>query len=75
MGPIRKDRLDPKYDYVASLSPEGVAWEFLRRNNNYVADYRAEQLDGAATSAALSSAGVARKWGLRFPGGSQQYGG
>jgi hypothetical protein len=75
MGPIKKDRLDPRYGYIASLSPEGVAWEFLRRNDNYRADCRAEQLGSLATSSANSSASRARKWGLRFPHEPRLFGG
>jgi hypothetical protein len=75
MGPIKKDRLDPRYGYIASLSPEGVAWEFLRRNDNYVQDYRAEHFASPTTSSTISSSSRARKWGLRFPGGSRLFGG
>jgi hypothetical protein len=73
MGPIKKDRLDPRYGYIASLSPEGVAWEFLRRNDNYVQDYRAEQFASPISSLVISSASRARKWGLRFPGGPRLF--
>jgi hypothetical protein len=66
MGPIKKDRLDPKYSYIVSLSPEEVAWEFLRRNDNYVQDYRAEQFASSTTSSGMSSATRARKWGYDF---------
>jgi hypothetical protein len=75
MGPIKKDRLDPRYGYIASLSPEGVAWEFLRRNDHYVEEYRGEQRKSSLTPLSVSPAGLARKWGLRFPRGSQLLGG
>ena len=43
---------DSAYDYWDNLAPEGVAWEFLRRNPSYQDDYRS----GAVTIA---------NWGLR----------
>jgi hypothetical protein len=50
------------YHYVTSLDPGGLAWEFLRRNSNYRAEYFAEQKpdDVGIDTRALS-------WGLRFP--------
>jgi hypothetical protein len=54
------------YDYATTMEAPGLAWEFLRRNPDYRADYeiaRAEADDGAA--------GPARCWGLRFSGGSK----
>ena len=51
------------YEYAKTLESAGLAWEFLRRNPEYRADYRAtaEDDDGADARAAV--------WGLRFPGG------
>ena len=51
------------YESAKRLESAGLAWEFLRRNPEYRADYRAaaEDDDGADARAAV--------WGLRFPGG------
>jgi hypothetical protein len=50
------------YEYAKRLESDGLAWEFLRRNPDYRADYRAApDDDGADARAAV--------WGLRFPCG------
>lgn len=46
------------YLYLVSLDPPGLAWEYLRRNAGYRADF------------ARSDASSAASWGLRRPGGS-----
>ncbi|MER2508283.1 MAG: DUF6499 domain-containing protein [Amaricoccus sp.] len=55
-----------RYDYFDGLSVEGLAWECLRRNEDYQRDYRAlvdrEEQDQPLTDAAQ------RRWGLRFRG-------
>lgn len=55
-------RSKESYDYLEGLSPEGLAWEFLRRNHNYQRDYNtlksARRLSG--------SADLAKNWGLQF---------
>lgn len=38
--PVRRDWKDPnEYEFIKSCRPSDIAWEFLRRNNDYVADY------------------------------------
>lgn len=57
------------YDYLSALTPEGLAWEFLRRNADYRTEYdrlQEEVASGIATEAALAD--FARRWGLRFRG-------
>lgn len=57
------------YDYIHDLSPEELAWEWLRRNDSYREDYRR-----AARRKRLSGSEAtefAREWGLRFPGQSK----
>jgi len=43
------------YEYVENLSPSGWAWEFLRRNRDYQADWDADP----------ESESTALKWGLQ----------
>ena len=51
------------YDALDDVSLKGLAWEYLRRNPDYVADY--ERLDGAAGNRE-TSVEVLKPWGLRF---------
>lgn len=51
------------YDALDEVSLKGLAWEYLRRNPDYVADY--ERLAGAAGDGATSIE-VLKPWGLRF---------
>ncbi|MEM8993008.1 MAG: DUF6499 domain-containing protein [Pseudomonadota bacterium] len=46
------------YDYFDTLDVSGLAWECLRRNEQYRAEYPRLQAAG----------GSAADWGLRFPG-------
>ena len=55
-------RIGPAYDYVDQLSVEKIAHEFLRRNDEYVADYAALR---AAPNDEQSQPALTR-WGLRF---------
>ncbi|RMB01975.1 transcriptional regulator domain-containing protein [Eilatimonas milleporae] len=48
---------DRAYDHFDSLDLSGLAWECLRRNEHYRADY-GRMSEGGATAA---------DWGLRFP--------
>ena len=54
------------YQYATTLEPAGLAWEFLRRNPDYRTAYEA-----APAQADDGTDGPARRWGLRFPGGSK----
>lgn len=55
----RADYPTAAYLYIVSLDPPGLAWEYLRRNPGYRADWaRAGDGDSAA----------AEPWGLRSPG-------
>ena len=51
------------YEYAAKLGPDGFAWEFLRRNEDYQSEYAAMMANG---DRGMDDA--ARHWGLRFPG-------
>ena len=48
----------PDYTYIETLDASGLAWECLRRNPEYCAQYPLMR-DGLLSPAA---------WGLRFPG-------
>lgn len=50
----------------------GYAQEFLRRNPDYRRDYNSVMSDRQADSA--SPEGIARRWGLCFPGRSAHFG-
>ena len=54
------------YQDAATMDPAGLAWEFLRRNPDYRTTY-----DTASAQADHGTDGPARRWGLRFPGGSK----
>lgn len=58
------------YDALDEVSLKGLAWEYLRRNPDYVTDY--ERLAAAARKRE-TSVEVLKPWGLRFrcrPGSS-----
>jgi Family of unknown function (DUF6499) len=72
MHPFKRERLEAAYRYIETLSPEMIAFEFLRRNENYRGDYAAAEREGQDPSAATPSPDRGRRWGLRFPGRSGQ---
>ena len=45
MHPFKRDRLEAAYRYIESLSPEMIAFEFLRRNDRYRDDYALAERD------------------------------
>ncbi|HEV2605626.1 MAG TPA: DUF6499 domain-containing protein [Microvirga sp.] len=55
------------YDDLDELSLRGLAWEYLRRNPNYIADY--DQVASDPTDPSRVGE-VAKSWGLRFRGRS-----
>ncbi len=58
VGPMGQQwRFDGTYSYLVGLSSKALAWEFLRRNNEYRAAYRS---NASADDAAL----IAHRWGL-----------
>lgn len=52
-----------EYDYFDELTPEQTAYEFLRRNQDYVAAFQADD-DAPATEE--QRAALTAQWGLRF---------
>lgn len=57
------------YDYLHDLSPDELAWEWLRRNDSYRAAYRRLKRHHGMTGPEATE--FAREWGLRFPGQSK----
>lgn len=55
---VRDWRNEADYTYIETLDVSGLAWECLRRNPKYRAQYPLMR-DGLSSPAA---------WGLRFPG-------
>jgi len=53
------------YEYLQELNSAGIAWEFLRRNAEYCADYANPEFRAALDA---GSAGPERRWGLTFCG-------
>ena len=49
------DQPTAAYLYLLSIDAPGLAWEYLRRNDGYIADWTSDGTAGSATA-----------WGLRF---------
>ncbi|WP_449043496.1 transcriptional regulator domain-containing protein [Paracoccus versutus] len=63
---LSKWRSSPSYDFVDEVASPDLAWEWLRRNENYQQDYRA-----VARQEAMDAPSILRfrnRWGLTFPG-------
>jgi len=58
-------RSSERYEYVESLVSPELAWEWLRRNEDYQRDFEAAQLEPNADTAATEA--TRSRWGLRFP--------
>jgi len=54
-------RVKESYDYLERLPPEGLAWEFLRRNMNYQRDYNLRKSERRSRG----KADPAKEWGLQ----------
>lgn len=54
-------RSEAAYRYAASLTADGLAWEYLRRDDEYHRDVLSVEA-GAADPETFS-----QRWGLRFP--------
>jgi hypothetical protein len=55
-------RVKEGYDYLERLPPEGLAWEFLRRNTKYQHDYNLRKSERRSRSRAE----IANRWGLQY---------
>jgi hypothetical protein len=56
------------YEYLSDLSAPNLAFEFLRRNPDYRADFQMANEQDALGEETGAHARLARRWGLRFPG-------
>jgi hypothetical protein len=56
-----KWRVKEGYDFLEGLPPEGLAWEFLRRNTDYQHDYTMRKSERRSRDRAVS----ANRWGLQ----------
>jgi hypothetical protein len=67
---VASDWRSPTQGYLHRLNRPGFAWEFLRRNPAYQADYEAIVRRGAsdAGSGGAASEALVRRWGLSFRG-------
>ena len=58
-----KWRLNSTYDYINGMTPDGYAWEFLRRNKDYQHDFQNHFESGSADK---EDQALEQRWGLRF---------
>jgi hypothetical protein len=65
-------RSSDDYDRLDALTASDLAWECLRRNDDYAADYATVSRSGPDRSVLTER--LARTWGLRFPGRSRDRG-
>lgn len=59
-------RTSTEYDYLEVLTASDLAWECLRRNEAYDADFEA-CTSGYGNPEALTEH-IRQRWGFRFPG-------
>ncbi len=59
-------RMSTHYDHVDDLTASHLAWEWLRRNDDYDHDY--ETLGSADADQQALIEKIRHEWGLRFPG-------
>jgi hypothetical protein len=65
MSSVRDWRNSTPYDLAETLPVSGLAWEFLRRDDDYDGAYR-----GAVKQSVEAADRAAGRWGLRFRPGS-----
>jgi hypothetical protein len=59
-------RLEERYAGLRELTAPALAWEFLRRNSDYQADYRRIQSEVASGGTARAGDARLARWGLTF---------
>ncbi|WP_442896253.1 transcriptional regulator domain-containing protein [Bosea sp. MMO-172] len=55
------------YDYIVRLDVAGVAWEWLRRNRDYQADFARYLGTASSVLRGRLANTIAARWGIRFP--------
>jgi hypothetical protein len=68
MHSFKRERLEAAYRYIETLSPEMIAFEFMRRSDDYREDYAAAERERRDPPPAAPAPDRGRRWGLRFPG-------
>ena len=63
-------RLSVRYEHIDDLTASDLAWEWLRRNDDYDPDF--EALGRADVDPKEFSRKICDQWGLRFPGRSSE---
>ncbi len=63
-------RFPARYDHIDDLTASDIAWEWLRRNDDY--DHDLEALGGADVDRQALTEKIRQQWGLRFPGRSAE---
>lgn len=58
-------RSNAAYQHLREHDAPGFAWEFLRRNPEFIADVKALSTTGRRLPTSAQKARFARKWGLR----------
>jgi len=58
-------RSSAAYEHVDEMSASDLAWEWLRRNDDYDEDF--QELGDAGTDTKALTDKIRRRWGLRFP--------
>lgn len=61
-------RLPTRYAHLDDLNASDLAWEWLRRNDEYNQDF--EAYDSALVGRQELTDKIRQQWGLRFPGRS-----
>ena len=61
-------RSSAEYEHLDVLTPSDLAWEWLRRNDAYRAEFQASAADQG--DPATLTERIRRRWGLRFSGRS-----
>ena len=68
MHSFKRERLETAYRYIETLSAEMIAFEFMRRSDEYRADYAAAERERQDPPPAAPTPDRGRRWGLRFLG-------
>ncbi|MCO5081105.1 MAG: DUF6499 domain-containing protein [Rhizobiaceae bacterium] len=58
-------RLSAHYDHVDALTASDIAWEWLRRNDDYDHDF--ESFARSVIDPQVLTERIRQQWGLRFP--------
>ncbi len=58
-------RFSERYDHVEKLTASGLAWEWLRRSENYNQDFEALSAENA--DRVMLTEKIRQRWRLQFP--------